>query len=267
VEKDFNKLDKLTDQDVARIKPIFGQGHPSAVRTHASLFNKLMMPFQIVEQFKNSPHREQMDACLDDYASNVLEEHHASIEASFIPSLDAALKGDISFYADDQRCIPFLKYLCTQYMRTKGIKERVLAKQPFLKPIWNIMVHMHASDIGANLYRDRKRCALIIVNNSRVVPFITGDQPAINLKGLDGFSIFYPIAPHAALLMADVDEEPLFPAEGLTRDQAKTLNRMLFRASYKQVFGRSDDCLRAITTDSYEAGASAAIQPAYQLGH
>ena len=90
MEKDFNKLDKLTDQDVARIKPIFGQGHPSAVRTHASLFNKLMMPFQIVEQFKNSPHREQMDACLDDYASNVLEEHHASIEASFIPSLDSA---------------------------------------------------------------------------------------------------------------------------------------------------------------------------------
>jgi len=45
VENDFYKLDRLTDRDVAWIKLIFGQGHPSAVKTHAGLFNKLMMPF------------------------------------------------------------------------------------------------------------------------------------------------------------------------------------------------------------------------------
>ena len=31
----------------------------------------------------------------------------------------------------------------------------------------------------------------------------------------------------------------MFPAEGLTRDQAMTLNHLLYKASYKQVFGRS----------------------------
>jgi hypothetical protein len=55
VEKDFYKLDRLTDQDVALIKLTFGQGRPSAVRAHAALLNKLMMPFQIAEQLKDSP--------------------------------------------------------------------------------------------------------------------------------------------------------------------------------------------------------------------
>jgi len=240
VEKDFYELHRLTAEDVALTKLLFGQGHPSAVRTHAHLLNSLMMPFQIAERMKDSPRREQIDAYLGGHASNVLEDYHASIEASFIPALESASKGDLSFYADDQRCIPFLNYLCTQYMRTKGIKERVLAASPALGRIWNIMIHMSATNIGASLYPERKRRALIVVNNRTDVPFITGDQPAINLKGTrpappDRLSIFYPIAPHAGLLMADVDEEPLFPAEGLTRGQAMTLNQMLFRASYKQV--------------------------------
>ncbi len=251
VEKDFYKLHQLTVEDVALIKLLFGQGHSSAVRAHAHLLNSLMMPFQIAEQFKNSAHREQIEAHLDDYASNVLEDYHAGIEASFIPTLESALKGDISFYADDQQCIPFLNYLCTQYTRTRGIKERVLALSPFLERIWNIAIHMSATNIGGSLYVERKRRMLIIVNNRTDVPFVTSDQPAINLKGTrpappDRLSIFYPISPYSGLLLADVDEEPLFPTEGLTRNQATTLNQMLFQASYKQVFGLSEECLRAI---------------------
>lgn len=251
VEKDFYRLASLTVDDAALIKLLFSQGHASAVRTHANLLNMLMMPFQMAEQLKNTPHVGQLESYLDDYSSNVLEDYHASIERSFIPSLESALKGNLDFYSDDQRCIPFLNYLSTQYMRTRGIKERVLALSPQLGRIWNIAIHMLASNIGCSLYTERKKRLLIVVNNRTDMPFITGDQPLINLKGMgptppEHLSIFYPIAPHAGLLIADVDEEPLFPAEGLTRGQAAALNQMLFRASYKQVFGQSKDCLKAL---------------------
>jgi hypothetical protein len=95
VEKDFYRLHQLTRDDVALIKLLFDQGHPSSKKTHAHLLNSLMMPFQIAEQLKDTPHRGQIDAYLDDYASNVLEDYHARIEASFIPSLKSALNGDI----------------------------------------------------------------------------------------------------------------------------------------------------------------------------
>jgi hypothetical protein len=152
VEKDFYKLRRLKPDDIALIKLIFGQGHPSAISTHSNLLNSLMRPFQNAKQLKDRPQHAQIQSHLDEYASNVLEDYHSSIEASFIPALQSALKGDISFYSDDERCIPFLNYLCTQYMRTRGIKERVLALSPFLEPIWNITIHMSATNIGASLY-------------------------------------------------------------------------------------------------------------------
>ena len=68
-------------------------------------------------------------------------------------------------------------------MRTRGIKERALKKAPSLVRVWNIAIHMFATDISANLYAARKRRTLIVVNNRTDVPFLTGDQPAINLKG------------------------------------------------------------------------------------
>jgi hypothetical protein len=178
--------------------------------------------------------------------------HHVT---SFIPSLESALNGDISFY-NDERCIPFLNYLCTQYVWTKGIKECTTElcnadKRADLSRVWNVMIHMFATNIGADLFRDRRRRKLVLVHNCTDVPFITGDQPAINLKASrphrpESLSIYYPISPQLALLLGDVDEEPLFAAQGLTAAQTSTLNGRLFEACYKQVFAQSEESLKAL---------------------
>jgi Protein of unknown function (DUF4238) len=186
VERNFYKLHSLTREDITLVKMLFSRGHPLSKRNHAHLLNKLMMPFQIAEQVKHTQDRTKIDQFLNDYTSNVLEDYHASIEASFIPSLDCALNGDISFY-NDERCILFLYYLCTQYMRTRGIKERTIElcnvdKSADLSRVWNVIIHMVATNIGADLFRDRRRRKLVLVHNCTNVPFITGDQPAINLK-------------------------------------------------------------------------------------
>jgi hypothetical protein len=58
VERDFYKLRRLTAEDVALVKMLFGRGHPSSVKVHAHLLNSLMMPFQIAEKLKDTAHRE-----------------------------------------------------------------------------------------------------------------------------------------------------------------------------------------------------------------
>lgn len=45
---------RLTTKDIALLKLLFGQGHPSAVKTHMHLLNRLMLPFRIAEQFKTA---------------------------------------------------------------------------------------------------------------------------------------------------------------------------------------------------------------------
>lgn len=51
------------------------------------------------------------------------------------------------------------------------------------------------------------------------------------------------------LLMADIDEEPIFPATGLRAEQATTLNSMVVRTAHKQVFARSAACLDPYVDD------------------
>jgi Protein of unknown function (DUF4238) len=255
VQRDFYKLHNLTGEDIALIKLLFANGHPLSKRNHARLLNMLIAPFRLAEQVKHPQDRVAMDRFLDDHASNVLEEYHAGIEASFIPLLECALNRDISFY-NDERCIPFLYYLCTQYMRTKGIKERSIErcnadKSADLSRVWNVLIHMFAENISAGLFQERKRRKLVLVHSRTNMPFITGDQPAINLKASgphspESLSIYYPISPKLALLLGDVDKEPMFGAEGITAAQVSTLNEKLFEASYQQVFAQSEQALKAL---------------------
>ncbi len=259
MEKDFYKLNNLNSEDIAFIKMLFDNGHPLAKRNHASLLNMLMAPFQLADQVKHLRDRTKLNQLLNDYSSNILEDYHAKIEKSFIPLFEGALNGDISFY-NDERCIPFLQYLCTQYMRTKGTKDRSIElcradKSGDLSRAWNVIIHTFATNIGASLYLQRRRRKLILVRNDTEVPFITGDQPAINLKANrphppENLSIYYPISPKLALILGDVDEDPLFPGEGLAIEEASTLNKKLFEASYKQVFASTAEPLTMLCNKS-----------------
>ncbi len=213
------------------------------------------MPFQLANLVRPE-HRHAFDAAVAQYGAQALEDYHTGVEAAGAPALALALKGDLSFYADEDRCIPFLYYLAMQHMRTKGIKEAILAVNgaghPFdLTRVWNLCVIMFAETIGGSLFFERRRRTLIVVENTTDVPFITGDQPMINLKAAgskppERLSIFYPISATSALLLSDEDEDPLYPAQGLTREQAASLNTRMAEASYQQVFAHTEASLQAL---------------------
>lgn len=253
VGKDFYKLRRPTAEDAAMLKTLFGNGHPAAVRTHAALLNRLALPFQLSDIVKEED-RATIDVALARFTSDVLEDYHAGVEASFLPLLARALRGDIGFYDDDKECIGFLHFLSTQYMRTRGIKERFIEVMPGLKGIWNVAALMSATNIGASLYAERKKRRLIFVANGTDTSFVTGDQPAINLKGArphppENLSVFYPISPKAALLLTDIGEGPMFPACGLTDDQARSLNERMREASHRQVFARCRSSLEKLNSE------------------
>jgi hypothetical protein len=61
----------------------------------------------------------------------------------------------------------------------------------------------------------------------------------------ENLSIYYPISPQRALLLADIDEQPLL-SEDVTAAQASMLNGKLFDACYKQLFAQSEGPLHAL---------------------
>lgn len=242
VEKDFYKFQRLTPADEQMVQLMFEKSHPSARQSFQSLMDKLMFPFRVVEAIPGAAESESIARSLDEYASNVLEELHSDVEARFIPLLKCALNGDISFYGD-KRCIAFLDFLTKQHMRTKGIKERVAATiKPIgdadMRRVWSMMSLMFAQNVGASLYRERKRRRLALLHNCSNIPFITGDQPVINLQPMatQGVTIFYPLSPTLALWLGEVDEACPFLDDRLSAEQVASLNLKVVEASYQQIF-------------------------------
>jgi hypothetical protein len=99
------------------------------------------------------------------------------------------------------------------------------------------------------VYLERKKRRLVIIENMTESAFITGDQPVINLHGGGekspaALSWYYPISPHLALLLPEVDEEPAVSTESLTSAQVDDLNEKIVTASHRQVFAQSPSSLK-----------------------
>jgi hypothetical protein len=249
VEKDFYKLHKLTPEDFGLIKwLIMDAAHPTLTKNHEHFLAMLTFPLQFDGRLP------EIDVMIDTYRTNALEDYHAGIENSFLPLLDRLLAKDASSYAIEGECITFLHFICTQYMRTKRIKVRMieLIKEKNgrdLSRIWDIMSHMCAVNIGCGLFLERIKRKLTLVENRTDVTFVTGDQPVINLHAAPPrpptkLSLYYPLSPRLALILPEVDEEPPFSTESLTSAQVAALNARIIEASHSQVFGDSEASLR-----------------------
>ncbi|MHC2435316.1 DUF4238 domain-containing protein [Bradyrhizobium sp. USDA 4451] len=255
VDRDFYKLHKLIDDDLALIKMLaIDAGHPLAKRHHENLLVNLAGPARFLEENRHWLNNvEKIEELLDVHQTNALEDYHSGVENRFLPLLDMILAGDLSFYESDAQCITFLHFISMQTMRTKGVKERTIDRVKLhdgkdLTRIWDIMSAMFAFNIGMTLYLERKQRKLIMLDNNTDVPLITGDQPIINLHG-DGvrppteLSFYYPVSPRSALLLPEVDEEPAFSSPSLTAAQVGDLNREMRRASHSQLFGQTRESL------------------------
>jgi hypothetical protein len=253
VERHFYKLQRLTEKDLICLKLfIIDTGPSHAKPLHREFLALLLGPRAFVEQYRHMlKNPEEMEAELEKQEINVLEDYHAGIENSFAKMLEAIKKGDISFYNNDAECILFARYMATQYMRTKGIKVRMIEmfQQKMgvdISRIWDIASLMQAVNIGCSLFLGRKRQQLVLVRNNTDVEFITGDQPVVNLHGGgDGtkaptnLCMYYPIGPRTALIWGDVDEEVPYTTETLTLEDASEFNRRMVADSHSQVFGHS----------------------------
>ena len=260
VEKDFYKFHRLTTADENFLQLMVAKSDPAAQRSFRALQDMLMYPFRMIDAIPGANKNKLIEKQVEEYASNVLEDLHSQVEARFIPLLNSALGGDVSFYGDE-RCIAFLDYLTKQYMRTKGIQERATAvripvEDVDIRRIWSILSFMLAQNIGGSLFNERKRRQLVLLKNATDVPFITGDQPVVNLQAkvsqTNSLTLFYPLSPTISLWLGEVDEKCQFPADGLTKEHVVSLNRKMAQASHQQIFANERAILESVIEFSNE---------------
>jgi hypothetical protein len=256
MKTDFYKVGPLTEEDLKLLHSLLAleKVHPVAREHHEMVLRNILVPILFVERNRSRLNNLSMiDDLLDIHNTNAVDNQHTVIEGQFAPLLARILNEDFSWYENNEDCICFCNFVAAQQMRTRGVKERTITRLKKrvgldVSRIWDILALIYGFNIGCNLFLERKKRRLIAVRNDTSVPFITSDQPVLNLHGNgetapEIASLYYPISPRLALYLPEPSEENDIPFEDMTAAAATYLNQRIAKACHSQVYAKTADPL------------------------
>jgi len=259
-EKYFYKLRHLSAEDLAFVQKFVIDQSPEVLREKHEHWINI---FTAVQKRKDYAKRHgisnpELDAMIDELECNLEENLHGLTERISIPLLDQMRENDLKFYTNDEDCIIFYHYLSTQYFRTNPMKKRMCYAYKSLgldnyNATWNITAHIHAANLGATLYRNRKRYEPLILNNDSSSNLITGDQPIINVHNTaggmkptepTGLEFYYPLGPDRALFLRDLLNSSGDVKQRLQSKDVKYYNKRIALNCFSQIYAKSKNDLR-----------------------
>jgi hypothetical protein len=257
-EKLFYRLQALTREEHEFIEKALIEPSPEPLKEIQRNFLVLLsLPAELREHTGSTSLGSEFTASLDDMIVNAAEKYHSGIETCLKPFVVSMLTGNVDFYLDKRQAAEFLYAISVQFTRTKRAREAALSqigtKYKGCDPerLWSVSCHIVAASLGQSLYADRKQFRLVVVDNPTDTPFITADQPIINLhatatgKMPDKIEFFYPLSPRKAMLLVESSNQR-HVEPSLSNFAVNNYNVLMLRNSYEQVFSNSAEYLETI---------------------
>lgn len=222
----------------------------------------------------------RLEKFVDATINNLDEDYMSELEGESKKWLDALKNKSSDFYYEevlhiegepyDDESFHFLYFLCVQMFRTDATKERWIAgfkpslDHPDLEKLKvsrenidleNLVPHFFWEFQNLLAYNLRKNKAhLTILINESSVPYITSDQPVINLKAdysnigaeIEEMVLYYPISPKIAITVNDNNSERIIT---LSENDVRSYNSIIAKASYHEVYGDSKTILMEIAEE------------------
>jgi hypothetical protein len=261
-ENYFYRLRELSPTDTTFIRKVAIADSPESLKPYLeyllSAFSLPQVARRGLEVSGNA--RAELLAGVGNLITEMNENLHTSIEQDFKPYLDAMLAGDLRFYAEPARVAMFFRGIAAQYLRTNQSKRARLTwagdmMETFQRAV-NVLVHILAIKLAFGLYADRERYRLILLENATDVPFITADQPVINIaarpeeaKPPDKFELYYPLSPSKAMLLVEPLSDHLADSPSVSAMLAHHYNLLMGAHPYQQTFANSRKELESVRTE------------------
>ncbi len=258
MDTDFYKVQALTDEDLelVRLLAFREKQHPMLRENNERYLRYVLTPALLAKRYPGALGNTELQELLDAYNTNVVDQHHTIFESSFVPLLAQALREDISRFENGVNRIAFFTFIAAQNLRTRRVKSETIARLRDrmgldVSRIWNILAVVYAFNAGFSIGAEPQRRPLTLVRNRTAVPFLTTDQPVINLAGggdtpPEFLAFYYPLSPRLALYLGEPARTPDVPAFIDATDTVIDLNLRIARASHSQVYAATADVLADI---------------------
>jgi hypothetical protein len=140
-------------------------------------------------------------------------------------------------------------------MRTKAVRERACKKENVLfddmERVWDVLSHILAVEAGGSLFVSRNEFRILVLDNHTEVPFITSDQPIINMLTPGGswdvpekMELYYPLSPTQAMLYLEKATAVGGISTCVSIDEAHRYNMMMLDHCAFRVFSNSEVYLK-----------------------
>lgn len=259
----FYKSTKLTRRDVQIIKS-FSQKSPDQLHhQHMSYLDDFLKVQQLERIYHESCIKHQeTEQRLHVLKCNLLENLHASHEKKALPVLAALADEQLCILQDEQHMIEFMMFFGHQISRTKPFRDSVVQAHPrrttleievadSLAHAWWFMSYMFGMNIGFSLYVSRNEDIHALLVNNTSVPFITSDNPVVNVHPCiseTGFAapehadFYYPISPRIGYIICN--SERFIPGKNEV-DEATVveLNAKVAAQSMVHIIGDSENAI------------------------
>lgn len=260
-EKYFYKLKELSNEEIIFLKEYIKKSERSFLHTlNAGWIHLFDQIFSIRKAINNAGGSDpKIENMIEVTICNFEEELQTKVESDGEKYLNRLYDEDLSFYDSDDDLIPFLYYLCLQYLRTQKMASNVSQSLGSFRDfnigaMWAVLRHISATNVGWVLYAERRRYYPVLLKNDTRMQFITGDQPVINTFAVglnihqepEDLEFYYPITPQLAFLLTNKEEFRNRRSIYLNEFDVEKYNEGIFEQSGKQVYASDQKILESI---------------------
>lgn len=216
-----------------------------------NLYRKFGVPSQQIEQHLKAAQ------------CNLLEDLHAVHEKEVLQVLPGLVEERLDVLQEEGCMIKFLAFFGHQFARTKAFREGVfnaLSRRNALEGevaeatmhAWWFLSYMFGVNIGASLYEGRHVAKHALLINKTDVPFITSDQPIVNVHPCVSENelvaplysdLYYPISPSVAYIICDSERFNSGRNE-IDQSTAAELNSKLAAQAMMHIIGDTENAIR-----------------------
>lgn len=225
MEKHFYQVKPLSNIHIEIIKQISSHS-PKELQTLHMQYLKDFIHIQELEVIykKSGKEIEEVHRVFHALKCNMLEDLHSAHENEVQEIIYSLANRNLAVLSEPKKLMLFLQFFGHQISRTKTFKDTVIASRSgadsepqknianAMNESWWFLSYLFGMNIGANLYATKrvdKHCLLLNKTNT---PFITSDQPVINvheslgdeeivLPNEEQCDFYYPISPQVAYMI------------------------------------------------------------------
>lgn len=267
VERDFYRIQTLSNQHVELIKGLSMNSPEDLSKQHMSYLEDFLILQKLESMYQQQKKKDKTaEKMLEAMKSNSIERLHSAHENEAKNAISELANGSLAILDSNKEMCFFMQFLAHQFTRTKTFKDNALlgfaegrlAEENghffrMLKESWWFISYMFGMNIGRSLFLSRHSDSHCLLVNDTNVPFITSDQPVVNVHPALGDAIrspdehecdfYYPISPRFAYMINKSDRFPRGKSQ-VTTETVDKMNVEIAKKANVHIIGLNEESLK-----------------------